>query len=323
MRIKNTISWLIVVLLLAVAVFGFTNAQAIYDWLHLRGYEPSARIAGLADDTTMKDTARRVFYVNHPELDGKQEFNTHCKAQEQTIVLGCFINGDGIYLLDVTDPRLSGVVEVTAAHEVLHAMYERLGSKERREVDKMTADFFRTLDNERIKKTIENYRAMDPGVVPTELHSILGTEVRNLNPELENHYKKYFNDRSKIVDYSEDYEQTFIDIGNKAKAYERQLADLKQTITSNEAVLDAKNTEINERQQELNRLLAEDRIEEYNSQVSPYNNAIDEYNVLVNETKQLINRYNELIKERNELVIQQQELYQAMDSNSINEKAIR
>jgi hypothetical protein len=320
MRIRNILGWLSVIVLFAALILGILNYQHIYDWWQLRHYNPDPRIVRLADETTMNSDTRKVFYVNHPQLDNNQEFNKHCQSPEKTIVLGCFIDKQGIYLLDVTDSRLQGVDEVTAAHETLHAMYARLSKKERQKVDAMTESYFKTLDNERIRKTIESYRSRDPSVVPNELHSILGTEVRHLSPQLEDYYRQYFSDREKIVSYSEHYEQAFVDLESKAKSYDQELSALKQRINTSEETLLAKNREIDSKQQELNTLLAEGRTDEYNKQVPIYNRLVDEYNVLVNQTKQEISTYNELIIERNNLVIQQQELYQVIDSRSINEK---
>lgn len=320
MRSKSIFSWLVFLAVISAVFLGFQNFQEISDWVRLRNYHPSERVARLADDTTMKSSTRRVFYVNHPELDDKQEFNGHCRTTEQTIVLGCFIERKGIYLLDVKDSRLDGVVEVTAAHETLHAMYDRLSSKEREKVDKMTADFYSHIDNERIKKTVESYRSKDPSVVPNELHSILGTEVRDLSPQLEDYYKRYFSDRSKIVDYSDKYEESFLSIESKAKEYDARLSQLKEQITANETSINSQITALEEKQRELNMLLAADKREEYNQQVPEYNKMVDDYNSLVSTTKGLIDEYNLLLRERNQLVIQQQELYKAIDSNSINKR---
>lgn len=320
MRTKNILSWLLFVGLLAVLTIGVLNFQDISDWWKLRNYQPDARIVQLADDTTMDDGTRRVFYINHPELDEKQEFKGRCNTAEQTIVLGCFIENKGIYLLNVTDERLEGVLEVTAAHETLHAMYARLDESERAKVDKMTADYFATITDERIKSTVENYRAKDPGVVPNELHSILATEVRSLSPELEQYYSQYFKDRKKIVSYSEDYEQAFVDIETKGEQYDARLADLKQRIDANKSDIDALGVKIDNEQKRLDALLAANRVDEYNQAVPGYNALIGQYNRVVNQTKQEIKDYNDLLDERNKLVIQQQELYEVIDANSVNEK---
>src|SRR3569832_105079 len=96
------------------------NRWGIYDAVRLHNYQAPAEIAQLASNDAMNDSTRRLFYVNHPELNDKATFSGHCKGSEKTIVLGWYITSQGIYLYNVTDHRLSGIVEVTAAHETLH-----------------------------------------------------------------------------------------------------------------------------------------------------------------------------------------------------------
>jgi hypothetical protein len=112
-------------LVLWLALLGATayNRQNIIDWWRLWNYQAPAAIAQLATQDTMTAYARRIFYVNNAALDSKTVFSKQCpnNGGEQTIVLGCYhSNQAGIFLLGVTDPRLNGVEQVTAAHEMLH-----------------------------------------------------------------------------------------------------------------------------------------------------------------------------------------------------------
>ena len=217
-------------LLLAVGL-AWTQRQGIYDWYRLRGYDPPKVVAELARDTTMNNSARKLFYVNHPDIEGKDEFNQHCPQTEQTIVLGCYVQNRGIYIYDVTDKRLEGIEEVTAAHELLHAAYDRLGGDERNSVIGMLQKTYAQLKDTRIRKNVASYKKAGADIYD-ELHSILGTEVRNLPTELENYYKKYFNNRTLVVKYSEKYEIIFTDLKEKAKEIENQINALKQNIKS-------------------------------------------------------------------------------------------
>src|SRR5688572_22638764 len=112
--------------IIGLGIFGWTQRFDIYDWARLRNYDPPAKIVKLADDTNMTDTGRRLFYVNYPEVNDRNTFSEHCDFGEESIVLGCYVSGQGIFLFSVDDPRLKGIVQVTAAHEMLHAAYERL-----------------------------------------------------------------------------------------------------------------------------------------------------------------------------------------------------
>lgn len=320
MRTKNAISWILLIVVIALTVITLTRMQEIQDWFALRNYTPPARVSKLADDTTMNDSTKKIFYVNHPELNDKSTFNGHCRTTEQSIVLGCYIENKGIFLLKVEDSRLNGVMEVTAAHEVLHAAYDRLSSEERKKVDKMTADFFATIKDERIKNTVKNYQDKDSSVVPNELHSILGTEVSSLSPELEEYYSRYFKDRKKIAKFSEQYEQAFVELREQVDELDADLNSLKKQIDDNQSELNTKNQQLDSERSNLDQLLSAKKIEEYNSEVGTFNQLVSSYNRLINETKQLINEYNALVEKRNSLATQEQDLVNSIDSTHLTEQ---
>ena len=197
-RLTNAFATLVI---LAVPSVGYLQRQAFFDEFRLHGYVASSDISQLATDTSMLPSMRRLFYIYHPELQEKVAFNSSCRDNEQTIVLGCYVDTRGIYLLNVTDSRLTGVEQVTAAHETLHAAYARLSQNEQKKVDAMTMSYYATVTDQRLKDTIELYKKQDTRIVPNELHSILGTEVRTLPGDLEQYYKRYFADRSKVVSF--------------------------------------------------------------------------------------------------------------------------
>jgi len=253
----------------------------------------------------MNNSARRLFYVHHPELNDREAFNKNCKGfGEHTIVLGCYVSNDGIFLFDINDERLEGVEQVTAAHEMLHAAYDRLSQDERAKVDKMTAAAFATVTDERIKRSIENYRQRDASVVPNELHSILATEVRNLSPELEEYYKRYFTNRHAVVAFSERYEAALTKQRNQAAALELQISGLRHEIEQLESTL---TSERNSLQTVRAGVDTQEEAAAYNARVAAYNDNIR----LLNDQ---IGRHNALIEEYRKVAVEAQELYQALDS---------
>jgi hypothetical protein len=319
MRTRRVVSLSVSVLVLLLAIFAIVFRQDISDYLRLRSYTPSPEIAALADNTTMLPGARRVFYVNHPEVTDKSSFNHHCRGQdsEHTIVLGCYVQTQGIYLLDVDDERLSGIKEVTAAHELLHAAYDRLSNKERTEINSLLELYYSTLQDERIKQTIEVYRQQDQSIVTNELHSIIGTEVRNLTPELEEYYGKYFSDRSKIVSYSEQYEQAFIERRNQIREYDQQLTDLKTQIDNLEAQLAHTDQELKTQRDHMTQLRSSGQTDAYNAQVPSYNSKVNQYNKDIDELSALIVRHNEIVQKRNSIAAEEAELVEAIDSREV------
>jgi uncharacterized protein YeaO (DUF488 family) len=310
-RIFGVVFTLSLIGLILVAWF---QRQYVYDQWRLSNYQPSAEIAALADRTTMTDKGRRLFYVNQPVVVSEADFNESCKTQESSIVLGCYIQNRGIYIYNVTDERLTGVKEVTSAHEMLHSAYDRLSSKEKQRIDQLTDQAYKQLNNERIRKNVENYRSQDPSVVPNELHSILATEVRTLSPDLEEYYKQYFDDRQKIVDFSERYEAEFTSRQQKVADIDKQLASLKQKIEAERSSLDADYNNLLSEKRRLDALLTAGDVAAYNQSVPGFNSDIADYNSSVRMVDSDIAEYNSLVKQRNAIAVEVQNLAEAIDS---------
>jgi hypothetical protein len=298
---------------IAVLVVAWLNRYNVYDWVRLRGYSPSPAVVQLASETTMVNGTRRMFYAYHPLIEGKTNFGAHCPGGEKTIVLGCYISGRGIYLYKVEDNRLQGIMEVTAAHETLHAAYERLGPSERKRVNAMLQAAYAHVGDTRIRNTIQDYQRSGADV-SNELHSILATEVRELPAELEAYYSRYFTDRKVIVAFSEAYEKEFSSRKDRVAAYDRQLAMLKEQIDTKSTELDSRQTMIKAEYERLQSLRNSGQVQQYNAGVAPYNQSVNAYNAAVAEIRQLISDYNSMVELRNELVVEQGQLQKAIDS---------
>lgn len=312
---KRLLSYILSLVLLAGVLVAWVQRDAIFDTWRLRNYTPPAAVSQLADVTTMTPDARRLFYVYQPDIiDDKATFNGHCTATEQTIVLGCYILRDGIYLYNITDPRLKGVVEVTAAHELLHAVYDRLSPGERQRIDAMTAEVAAGLNDQRLKDTIENYHKRDPSVVPNELHSILATEVRELPAELEAHYKKYFKNRVAIVDLADSYKQAFTEREAEVASIDEKLTSLKSQIDALNTSLEAQQSALKAQFETLQQQKRSGNTEEYNAGVPAYNQAVSRYNADVRRQRELVSEYNTLVERRNSLAVEENELIEALDS---------
>lgn len=291
--------------------------QAVADWLSLRDYTPPAEIAQLATDTTMTPLSKKLFYVYRAQIEPASSFNEHCPVNEQefTIVLGCYVSKVGIYLFHVEDERLSGIEQVTAAHEMLHVAYERLGSRERERVDTMLVRAYDNLDNDRIMRNVEQYRAADPSVVPNELHSILGTEQADLPPELEEYYARYFTNRQKIVEYSQQYEGEFTRREQAAAQLSKQLSDLKPRVDANLSQLDSEAARLQAEYAAIEAGRDSMEASQLNERARAYNAAVAAYNTLAETTRAEIEQYNAIVEQYNAVVVEQHELYRAIDSS--------
>ena len=309
--------WLSVSVVLGIGLLAYTQKQALYDWYRLRNYQPPAHVVSLANDITVTDQARRIFYVNQPAIEGKEVFGTNCpnNGNEQTIVLGCYHPPQrGIYIFAVTDPQLQNVQQVTAAHELLHAAYDRLDPKERQRIDSLLQNYYQTqLSDERLKDTIAAYQKSEPNEVINEMHSIFGTEVAGLPAELETYYQRYFSDRQKIVAYAAKYQGAFTSRRNLIIQYDAQLGELKRSIDANRSQLDSLASQLNTQRRTLDALALSDPAA-YNRQVDSFNAQVVAYNNLRAQTQALISQYNKLVETRNAVAIEEQNLAQSLDS---------
>jgi hypothetical protein len=309
-----TLAWL------AALALVFVNRQDIFDWWKLQNYQVPAAVASLAEQDTMNGYGRKLFYVNQPRIDSKEAFAQACphNGGEQTIVLGCYHGGrGGIFLLDVSDPRLNGVLQVTAAHEMLHAAYERLDSADRKKVDSMLLDYYNDgLHDPRVIKTIAAYKKSEPNDLVNEMHSVFGTEIATLPPGLKQYYKRYFNDRSRITAFAARYQSEFTSRENLVAQYDAEMADLKRRIDSGQDELQAKQNQINDLQNQLLSQKNSGNTAAYNAGVPGYNSAVNEYNAQVQNVRDLIARYNELVQKRNAVALEENQLVKSLSNDT-------
>jgi len=199
-------SYLVLLGLIAILVLVGINRLAIQDWFKLRGYQPPAAVAQLASQDTMNNYTRHLFYLNKPQLLGTvSSFRQSCPENKDTIVLGCYHSDqNGIYIYAVADPTLAGIQQVTAAHEVLHAVYARLSSHDRAQLDSQLEAFYKDgLTDSRVLAEVKLYQQTEPHDVMDEMSCTFGTELASLPAPLEAYYHQYFTNRSAIVAYEQ------------------------------------------------------------------------------------------------------------------------
>jgi hypothetical protein len=309
----------VTILLLVVVAIGL-GRQSILDWWALRGYTAPANVAALGTQDTMTSKARHLLYVNHPVVASGKQFTGHCPAgSEKTVVLGCYVGNDaGIYVYQVTDARLNGVEQVTAAHEMLHAAYRRLSSGERTKVDAMLTDYYEHgLTDQRVKDTIAAYKKSEPHDVVNEMHSVFGTEIAELPAPLETYYRQYFANRAAVTGYTASYQAEFTDRQAKVAAYDTQLKTMKQQIDTDQAALDQQKSQLTRQAQQLDSERSGGQIGEYNAGVASYNHDVQTYNALLAATKDLIQQYNGIVDARNALALEEQQLTQELSANAL------
>jgi hypothetical protein len=260
-------------------------------------YRPTPEIAAIAARTTMTGLGRTYFYSTSPEVITGQAFATSCPTTEPTQqILGCF-HDDRIFVLKVTRPDLATVVDVTAAHELLHAIYEDLSTVERGELDPQLSAMYDSTPDVHIHQVIPVYQRRAPQHVSSELHSFLGTQIGTLTPPLDEHYGQYFEDRSQIVAAFVAYISVVDNLLDRYHALDVQLTELRDQIDGVRSQATAAGAEADRLGAQIDALRAQGRIAESNALVPSQNDAVRRANSLSGQMNGLVDRFNALVDE--------------------------
>ncbi|RWZ78840.1 MAG: hypothetical protein EOT05_03785 [Candidatus Microsaccharimonas sossegonensis] len=217
--------------LVGTALFLLFNQQYIKDQITVWSFKPPAKVQNLEKNINFTNKGAFYFYAQQPEINGSTDFNKNCQRQEVgNPILGCYI-ASRIYIFDVTNTQLNGIEEVTAAHETMHAIWERMTMSERTRMSVLLEAAYAKLgSNANLKQRMDYYKRTEPGQFDNELFAIVGTEIPNLSPELEAYYKQYFNDRQKVVDYQAKYAAVFSGLKSQSDSLYTQLKTLGASI---------------------------------------------------------------------------------------------
>ena len=295
----------------------------IIDTIRAYNFHAPAKVAAIDKRLQLTDRGTDIFYASSPEIDMQVIFNKNCQTQERTTaILGCFYK-DSIYLYDLQNSELDGTLEVTAAHEMLHAAYQRLTMAEHVWLDKRIVAAYETVkEDPTIKQLMAYYSKAEPGAEVDELHSILGTVIEKLSPDLESYYGRYFKDRSIVVTLNAQYNKVFAEIKAETEAIEVRLKAAEPEIASLLSQYDADRVKL---EAAITKFNARADAGQFSSQASFYAeraSIVAQINVL-NGRKDVINAkviaYNADVAELNKISLHTNLLYQSMNGAEATE----
>jgi DNA repair exonuclease SbcCD ATPase subunit len=316
------------------------NQTTIEDWLDFAPTPTSPEIKRLAEQSLMTPAAQRLFYRQHPTIESKDTFLEQCKVPDKSIMLGCFVRRGRtgkIVVQQITDQRLQGTMEVTAAHEMLHAAYERLSQSERDDLGQRLAKAAARVQDPRLKSVLDDYKVRDTELYHNELHSHLGTELAEFgDTKLEQHYQRYFQDRHRLVALAKRSGAVLKQLDDQAEILkpkivqiEAELAQLETQITQSETNLKASQQELRQLEAELqdtktaaeaafrqesiqaNQLAAQfeqqkaqfnQKVEQHNDRAEIQKNRIASFNADVKDYKRMIGEYNKAARESHNIL---------------------
>ncbi len=295
----------ILILISLIVVFNFTT---IKDFITGIGYHPSTEMSEIRSSLSLTDTGQRIFNATMPELMEKQTFNQNCRERENAnAILGCYRN-DRIYVYDIIDDELQGIRELTSAHELLHAAYHRLSSEEKQKLAPILTQAY--LDNQTVLgEEIDLYEDSEK---QEELYVRLGTEIKNLPTELEEHYSHFFTDQDKIVDFYQSYIAIFRQIEQNLKNLLAEIEAKEAEINQKTATYEADAASLNKDIEEFNNCAKTPNCFTsnwtFNSKRQALINRENSLSALYAEINQMIADYNALVEEYNENALHGQSL---------------
>ena len=314
---KKIVGFLLFLLVAGAVAFAATQIDytAISDTIVGSSYEASDDLQKIIAELDLTDAGMRILKATRPELQDADEFNKNCVANNaNSAVLGCYSSGR-IYLYDIQRQELDGIRQTTLAHELLHAIWERMSDGERESLVASLQKVYK--DNADIQKSMEAYNLANPN---DELHARIGTQVQpdKLPEDLQKHYVKYFGAHSKMVAFYEKYHSTFVKMDEELEA-------LKTEIEERMAIYNEKHRKYDEKLAQYKRDMAE-----YNAQASGGDFKTDAEQraareALLQQNSQIEKDYKEilayandlnmLIAEHNNKVIYTNNLMKSIDSN--------
>lgn len=212
----------------------------IIDHFLAAAFTPSSQVAALHDSLKLTAQGSDLLYASQPVVQSGAQFNQSCSSAERTAaILGCYYMRK-MYIYNVTNTELAGAEEVTAAHEMLHAAYERLTIFERGHIDDLINTQYAKLGNDSdLKKLMQYYEKAEPGALTNELHSILGTTVGSLSPELESYYARYFTNRQAVVAMNQTYNAVFDTVSKQSDDLSNKIEQLKPKLQADMAAYES------------------------------------------------------------------------------------
>ena len=298
--VKRSLLGVISLLLITGAVWAWLNRQEIYDWQVVNSYTPTDEIAAIPTGASMTDRGKFLFYATEP-------------------VMGCY-DGINIYIYRIDVPELDGIREVTAAHEMLHVAWSRLSDSERDRLGSHLEQVYERIKTDELEERMGYYGRQQPGERLNELHSILATEVVELDDTLERHYARYFSDRQVVVGLHTTYEKVFSELQQRSEILRKEV----------EAMVEALNTDITTYNIAVETLNAETRThnDRFHTVDRTDSAAVDAYNtaqallttrrVRLDQEKNALDQrqiiYQQKVQEYNNLIVRSETLTSSMNS---------
>lgn len=322
-RVGTIVSSVLSVTIIVLAGWIFFNRQFVLDQLTVWQFTPSEKVLAVEQRSGMTDKGRFAFYASRPIVAEQSDFNTQCPRHEQkSPIVGCYTTTGQIYIYDVTNAKLDGIEEVTAVHEMLHAVWHRMSNEEQQQLKGKLEAAYAKIDDADLHARMDYYQRAEPGEFANELHSILGSEYKNLGNDLESYYAGYF-DRSVILARHDNYNNAYKVLTDESTNLLGGLQELSKSIETRSSAFRAETNQLSADIDSFNRRASAGEfssVAQFNSERSALasrSNQLEAQRALVNAD---IEKYNASYEQYKQIASELQSLNDSLDSfHTLNE----
>lgn len=217
--------WILILAVLVLTAW-IVRCPELWDFWKGVAYTPTTEALEIRDALELTNKGRRIFNATQLSVEDRESFNEHCQSYDEEIsLLGCYTDGK-IYIYEITEPQLVTANKVTAAHELLHAAWERMGGGEQRRLLSLLEAVYQ--DNR--EWFDEELAAYSEDERTEEIYTRAATKLVTVPEELERHYAGYFRNRGQIVAYYQQYEAPFVLLRTELEQLETQIEQISAEI---------------------------------------------------------------------------------------------
>jgi len=230
-------------------------------------------------------------------------------------ILGCY-DGQRIYIYNVTNSQLDGIREETAAYEMLHAAYKRIGGDDKKKLDSLIEAEYAKQADPSTAATVAYFAKYEPGERDNELFSVIATQYSRISPDLESYYSRFFNDRQVLVTLYNKYSNVFTNLSTQSTNLYNEIMSQNQKIETDKAAYETASAQLQADINTFNQDAQSGHMtqSQYNSQRASLEARINALSADRDAINAEITTVTDLVAQYQALALQVQQLNQSIDS---------
>lgn len=266
----------------------------------------------------MNDEGKFLFYSAQPLLEERGDFNKSCPnySSGALAILGCY-DGQKIYIYNISNPKLVGIREETAAYEMLHAAYKRITGDDKIKLDSLIEAEYKKQATKDTDAAVTYFAKYEPNDRDNELFSVIATQFSTISPQLESYYSRFFTNRQTLVALYDTYSSVFSGLKSQSDDLYNEITILGKQISANKASYDQESAQLQSDITAFNEKARSGTMtqSEYNSARSSLETRISQLSSDRQAVNDMITTYNDELTQYQALSVQVQTLNQSIDSS--------